>query len=251
MSNQGYINLHRSLLSWEWYSDVNTSRLFVHLILKVNYNEKKWQGKLVKKGQLITSVAKLSYETNLTAKQVRIALDKLKRTNEVAIKTTSQYTMIYVQNYIKYQEVEHCDGIRQGKPTANEGQTKGKPTATTKEGKERKKEEEDIHTKKNIKKKFLDFVYLHDSEYQKLVDEYGEAFTERCIKKLDLTIPNRKEGPYKDCYRAILNWVVEAVQKADSSKKKTEKISLRYGKEVKETGLMNDFLDAQKYLKED
>lgn len=230
--NSGYIKLHRSLLDWEWYVDINVTRLFVHLVLKVNHSEKKWQGKLVKEGQLITSISKLSLETGLTTKQVRLALNKLKRTNEVALKSTSQYTMIYVQNYKKYQGVKHQEGIREGKPGANEGQTKGKRRATTKECKEGKNEKnEKNNTKKIYKKKFLDYVFLADDEYRKLVDDYGEEFTQKCIKRLDLHIPNKTGSPYKDHYRAILSWVVGAVEK-DQATSKTEKMSFRNGKLV-------------------
>ena len=41
---QGYIYLHRSLLDWEWYQDINTKTVFLHLLLTVNYQPKKWQG---------------------------------------------------------------------------------------------------------------------------------------------------------------------------------------------------------------
>ena len=223
----------------------------MHLLLHANYEDKKWRGTWVKRGQIITSREKLANEVGISVQQLRTAIEKLKSTSEITCVSTNGFTRFCIQNFNKYQDGNQEDNQGINKRVTSDQPADNQRITTTKEGKERKKEEEDIHTKKNIKKKFLDFVYLHESEYQKLVDEYGEAFTERCIKKLDLTIPNRKEGPYKDCYRAILNWVVEAVQKADSSKKKTEKISLRYGKEVKETGLMNDFLDAQKYLKED
>jgi len=254
MSSNGYINLHRSLLSWEWYSDVNTSRLFVHLILKVNYNEKKWQGKLVKKGQLITSVAKLSYETNLTAKQVRIALDKLKRTNEVAIKTTSQYTMIYVQNYIKYQEVEHCDGIRQGKPTANEGQTKGKPTATTKEGKkERRKEEEKKDISVNISKE----KNTHEFKSPKLNDVFEFMQEYSASKDFTLSVNSESEN-FFDFYSSkgwkvgketMKDWRSSArkwLRKNNDEKKKPEKLSFRSGKLVEDNTAKGTFDRVQK-----
>ena len=30
----GWIKIHRKITEWEWYDDVNTFRLFMHLILK-------------------------------------------------------------------------------------------------------------------------------------------------------------------------------------------------------------------------
>lgn len=37
MLEGGFILLHRSILRWEWYGDLNTARLFIHLLLTVNY----------------------------------------------------------------------------------------------------------------------------------------------------------------------------------------------------------------------
>ena len=44
MLEGGFILLHRSILRWEWYGDLNTARLFIHLLLTVNYEPQRWQG---------------------------------------------------------------------------------------------------------------------------------------------------------------------------------------------------------------
>lgn len=89
MLGAGYIKLWRSLLKWEWYSDVNVSRLFIHLLLTANYEDTTWRGETIHRGQRLTSVAKLAEETGLTTKEVRTALGKLTRTNELTIRTTN------------------------------------------------------------------------------------------------------------------------------------------------------------------
>lgn len=83
MLEGGFILLHRSILRWEWYGDLNTARLFIHLLLTVNYEPQRWQGIAVERGQRVASMAKLADETGLTVKQVRTALEHLKRTGEV------------------------------------------------------------------------------------------------------------------------------------------------------------------------
>ena len=80
MLEGGFILLHRSILRWEWYGDLNTARLFIHLLLTVNYEPQRWQGIAVERGQRVASLAKLADETGLTVKQVRTALEHLKRT---------------------------------------------------------------------------------------------------------------------------------------------------------------------------
>lgn len=59
-------------------------------------------------------------------------------------------------------------------------------------------------------------VLLTDEEHTKLINEYGDIFTEKCIKHLDeyMEMMGKK---YKSCYLAIRKWVVEAVNKKSSN----------------------------------
>jgi len=99
----GWIKIHRQILDWEWYSDNNSFRVFMHLILTANHKEKRYKGIELKAGSVITSRDILANQTGLTVRQVRTALNKLKMTNELTIKTNSQGTVIEVVNYEKYQ----------------------------------------------------------------------------------------------------------------------------------------------------
>ena len=125
--SEGWISIHRKILEWEWYSDINVCRVFIHCLIKANHTEKKWQGVAIKRGQFITSNSILAHECNLSVKQLRTSLNKLKETGEVASNSTNKYTVISMLNYEKYQD----EGKQTGKRRANEGQTKGKRRATT------------------------------------------------------------------------------------------------------------------------
>jgi hypothetical protein len=157
MNDIGWIKLHRKLIDWEWYKDVNTFKLFLHLLLKANTETKKWQGQTINRGQLITSLKNLSHETGLTEKEVRTAISKLEKTKEVGKQTTSVNTTLTMLNYDLYQSM--------GKPTdkqkANEGQSKGKQGATTKEY----KEEEELKEDKEIL--FEQFWNLYDKKVER------------------------------------------------------------------------------------
>lgn len=122
----GWIKLHRKILDWEWYDDTSVVRLFVHFLLIANNTDKKWRGIDIKKGQLVTSVAALSEQLGLSTKQIRIAIDKLKRTNEIAIKTTNKFTLVTICKYESYQLSEECKGQTKGQA---KGQTEGNQTA--------------------------------------------------------------------------------------------------------------------------
>lgn len=99
----GWIKLHRQITDWEWYTDHNTFRVFLHLLLTANHKDKKYKGMDLKAGTIVTSRDLLAYATGLSVRQIRTALDKLKTTNELTIKTSPQGTIIQIVNYVKYQ----------------------------------------------------------------------------------------------------------------------------------------------------
>lgn len=125
MLGAGYIKLWRSLLKWEWYSDVNVSRLFIHLLLTANYEDTTWRGETIHRGQRLTSVAKLAEETGLTTKEVRTALGKLTRTNELTIRTTNKYSVITVEKYDFFQSPTDPMGKQEGEQPGTQGASKG------------------------------------------------------------------------------------------------------------------------------
>lgn len=151
-NKEGWIKLHRSLLNWEWYDDVKVFRVFIHCLLKANHKDNNWRGVEIPAGSFISSYQKLSEETSLTVKQVRLSLNKLKRTNEVAAKSTSQYTMFQIVKYNDYQQEDK----QKGKRGANKGQTEGKQRATNKNEKKVKND----NNEKNIY--FSDDFVLND-----------------------------------------------------------------------------------------
>lgn len=100
----GYIKLDRNILNWEWYGDINTCRLFIHMIVKANWEESRFQGKIVPRGSFVSSFQKLSNETNITVREVRTAINHLKKTGEVTYKSYSKYSVFTVKNYSQYQQ---------------------------------------------------------------------------------------------------------------------------------------------------
>jgi hypothetical protein len=125
----GWIKLHRGLLEWEWYSDANTCRLFIHCLLRANHADKVWQGKLIKRGSFFTSLDSLAKETGLTNKQIRLSLDKLNSTGELAGSGQARGRMITVINYDSYQD----EGRPEGREKAGLGQAEGNKQECKKE----------------------------------------------------------------------------------------------------------------------
>lgn len=130
----GWIKIHRQIIDWEWFTDTTTFRVFLQLLLKANHKEKKYRGMVLKVGTIITSRDILAFETSLSVQQVRTALDKLKSTNEITIKTSSQGTIIEVVNYAKYQLV--TSEVTNKQPTSNQQVTTNKNEKKEKNEKE-------------------------------------------------------------------------------------------------------------------
>ena len=149
-SDNEFIKIYRKMLSWEWYTDVNTKTLFLHCLLKANWKDGSWHGYTYKRGQFITSLTTLARETGLTVKQVRTALKHLERTGEVASWHDSKIRIITVISYDQYQQA--------GKPTGNQrassGQAKGKRGATDRR------------------------IYKNSKEYKEYKEVAPSAFTE-------------------------------------------------------------------------
>jgi len=160
----GWIKIHRQLTSWEWYNDVNTTRVFLHLLLVANHKDNKWRGIDIKRGQRLTSISALAKETNLTIKNIRTSIKRLKTTNEVASHSTAQHTVFTMVNYDLYQE-----GASE---VANEGQAKGKQGATNKNDKNDKNE-----NKSNI--------------HQLIVDGWNEKFSNELSAVSKLTVKRK------------------------------------------------------------
>ena len=98
-----YIKLSRGLLEWEWYTDINTTRLFIHMLLKANWKDGNFKGTTVSRGSFVSSIGKLAGETGLTEREIRTAISHLKKTGEVTSKTTNKYTVFTVVKYDLYQ----------------------------------------------------------------------------------------------------------------------------------------------------
>lgn len=132
----GHIKLHRSILDWEWWDDINTFRLFITILLLANWKEKKWHGKTIRRGSLWTSLPSLSQKAGLTVQQTRTALNKLIATGEVTDEATRDGRLITVVNYGKYQAGNFEATDKSTDNLTDEQQTGNRQSTVTEESKE-------------------------------------------------------------------------------------------------------------------
>ena len=103
---KGYIKLHRRILDWEWYKDSNTKNIFIHLLLNACYDDCRFMGQSVSKGEYITSLSRISRDLNIPVRQVRTSIKRLVQTGEIDTQTTNKYTKVTICNYESYQVEE-------------------------------------------------------------------------------------------------------------------------------------------------
>lgn len=132
----GHIKIDRRILRWEWYRDRNTFKLFIHLILRANWKDGRFQGVEIPRGSLASSYQNLANETGLSVQNVRTAVKKLKNTGELTVSRQAKFSVFTVKNYSKYQTL---NTEINSQPTGDQ-QAANRQLTTIEEGKEGKKE---------------------------------------------------------------------------------------------------------------
>ena len=99
-----FIKLYEQITKWGWYQNGNTFRLFIHLLLKANYEDSTFEGMTIHRGQVVTSVNKLSVQLKLSVREIRTALSHLISTNEVTTLSLSRFTVITIVKYDDFQK---------------------------------------------------------------------------------------------------------------------------------------------------
>lgn len=103
VQGNGFVTMPRSITSWRWYHNANTFRVFFHLIISANYTDHDFEGITVHRGQVVTSRKSLATELKLSEREIRTALTHLKTTNDIAIETTTKFSIITVNSFDDYQ----------------------------------------------------------------------------------------------------------------------------------------------------
>jgi len=178
-----FIQLHKKICEWEWYTDIPTKILFFHILLKCNYKEAKWRGKIIKPWEFITSSEHLALETWLTRQQVRTAIKKLESTWEITYKATNDYTILWLNNWGMYnqQDNQHSNQrITNKQPTNNQ-----RITTTNKEYKEKREYKENntdtlVAMQPNEYKLSIDYLKSYTLETE--IPDYAYIYKDEWIK---------------------------------------------------------------------
>jgi hypothetical protein len=145
----GWVKNHRAIEEWEWYTADHMAHLFQHLIRNANHEDKTWQGKVIKRGQLVTGRIALSEQTGISEQSIRTCLNRLKSTSEITIETTNKFSIITINKYEDYQNPDEADNqvinqqsnqqLTNNQPTTNQQLTTNKNDKNVKNDKKKNK----------------------------------------------------------------------------------------------------------------
>lgn len=147
---KGWVKISRDIINWEWFDVPGMVQLFIYILVKANYTDKEWHDMTIRRGQMVTSVAKICADTGLSTQVVRTCLNRLKSTNTITITATNKYTIVTINRYDDYQAYDACDyddnNEQNNKQITSEQQTNNNQITTTKEKEERKNNNNNTHT---------------------------------------------------------------------------------------------------------
>jgi hypothetical protein len=195
-ADSGWIKTYRALKEWEWYQDSRMVHLFIHLILSANHTDKKWHGKTIKRGQMVTGLKAIRQETGLSFRKIRTGLERLTQTGEITRKSTNKYSIITICNYEKFQ---HQD--------SNKRQTSDKQATNKRQTNDNKQECKEY---KNIKKttRYTSHVYrLCDLLFAKILENNPKAKRpnmQTWCRDMDRLVRIDKRDP--DDVEAVIIW---------------------------------------------
>lgn len=182
------------------------SRVFLHLLITVNWTDKKWKGQEIKRGSIVSSYEKLATETGLSVMQVRTAIKKLRSTGEITSKSSNKNTVFIVNNYDLYQ----VGNKQNNEPVTSKEQTDNIQITTTKESKEVKKE------KNNNIKRFTPPTYEQVSTYCK--ERKNTVDAERFLDFYESKGWMVGKNKMKDWKAAVRNWERSSKQETKPAK---------------------------------
>lgn len=226
MLTGGFIKIHRSLLEWEWYQDINTKTVFIHLLLTANYEDKNWKGNKICRGQKVTSYQNLANELNMSIQNVRTAIKHLISTGEITSNQQAKYSLITIKNYDKFQEV--TSNLTDNQQSANKELTSNQQ-ATNNNGRKIKKEKESKKDKNNN----IDFSemindFTQNDELKSVIYEFiqhrtniKKPLTELALKKI-LNQLNKWNYTDEECIKCLNNSIMNGWQGIFEIKKQTK-----------------------------
>ena len=202
----GWVKLHRCLINKPIFDNANLLKVWVWCLCKATHKNhtqivglKKIE---LKTGQFITGRSAGSTELKLKPSTFWDYIQFLKDNQSINIESNSKYSVITIENWDLYQvDEEQTDNKTDNKPTAN-----------------RQRTDTNKNVKNDKKNSYSEFVKLTTVEYERLINEFGQAAVERMIDILN-NYKGSKGKKYASDNLAIRSWVIKRYQDEQSQTK--------------------------------
>ena len=125
------------MVEWEWYTEPDTLRIFLHLLLLANHSKTEWRGQVVDEGEILIGRKILAQQLKIGEQRVRTSLARLKSTSNLTIKTFSKFSLIKINNWKLYQQ--STSNLTNNQPATNQQLTTSKNVKNVKNVKNRER----------------------------------------------------------------------------------------------------------------
>ena len=240
---ENYIKLFRKMLNWGWYKDTNTFRVFMHILLKANYQPSEYKGHKIDAGECVFGRKKWAEDLGLSERQVRTAIEHLKSTNEIATKTTNKFTIITVVNWELWQIEE---GVKRPTKRPTRSQTSDQQPTTSKEYKNNISSSlgsEDIYSglPGELKNALMEFEQMRNKNRKPMTDRAKVLL----LNKLDSLAGNDTDLKIKLLEEAILHGWQSVYPLNEERNEKSGTKSKNRKSEPSSYGTLSDFGEIQ------
>lgn len=190
-NNGNYIKLFRKFKKWGWYADPNTKVVFIHLLLSANWQDGEFRGEKVRAGECVFGRKKAAEELGLSERQVRTALDHLRKSGEISTtKTTNRFSIIKIEKWTFYQS-----GKTESDHQNDQASTSRRPASDhIQEEKEEKEEKEVCITRAREEAPAADNDFEIRAILNYLNEETGRSFRPTDQKTRALITARLEEG---------------------------------------------------------
>ena len=102
-SKSTFIKLDRNILRWAWYGNANVFRVFIHLLLTAETEQRTVDGHVIGRGDVLTSLERMGQQLSMSKQELRTALATLKKTGEITPYKVGRNVVYHIANYDRYQ----------------------------------------------------------------------------------------------------------------------------------------------------
>lgn len=102
-SKSTFIKLDRNILRWGWYGNANVFRVFIHLLLTAGTEQRTVDGRVIGRGDVLTSLERMGQQLSMSKQEIRTALATLKKTGEITPYKVGRNVVYHIANYDRYQ----------------------------------------------------------------------------------------------------------------------------------------------------